>query len=34
MTIGQYAKRERTIITADCRPSLPRFVKMRHDAGE
>ena len=32
-TIGQYAKRERTMITADCRPSLPRFVKMRHDAG-
>lgn len=33
MTIGQYAKRERTMITGDCRPSIPRFVKMRHDAG-
>ncbi len=33
MSIGQYAKRERTLITGDCRPSLPRFVKMRHDAG-
>lgn len=33
MSIGQYAKRERTIVTPDCRPSLPRFVKMRHDAG-
>jgi pyrroloquinoline quinone biosynthesis protein D len=33
MSIGQYAKRERTLITADCRPSLPRFVKLRHDAG-
>lgn len=33
MSIGQYAKRERTIVTGDCRPSLPRFVKMRHDAG-
>ena len=33
MSIGQYAKRERTLITADCRPALPRFVKMRHDAG-
>jgi pyrroloquinoline quinone biosynthesis protein D len=33
MTIGQYAKRERTMITGDCRPSIPRFVKLRHDAG-
>jgi pyrroloquinoline quinone biosynthesis protein D len=33
MSLGQFAKRERTIITGDCRPSLPRFVKMRHDAG-
>lgn len=33
MSIGQYAKRERTMITPECRPSLPRFVKMRHDAG-
>lgn len=33
MSFGQFAKRERTIITAHCRPSLPRFVKMRHDAG-
>ena len=33
MSLGQFAKRERTIITAECRPSLPRFVKMRHDAG-
>ena len=33
MSIGQYAKRERILITGDCRPSLPRFVKMRHDAG-
>jgi pyrroloquinoline quinone biosynthesis protein D len=33
MTIGQYAKRERTMITAECRPSLPRFVKLRRDAG-
>ncbi len=33
MSIGQYAKRERTMITGDCRPSIPRFVKLRHDAG-
>jgi pyrroloquinoline quinone biosynthesis protein D len=33
MSLGQYAKRERTLITGACRPSLPRFVKMRHDAG-
>jgi pyrroloquinoline quinone biosynthesis protein D len=33
MSLGQFAKRERTIITPDCRPSLPRFVKMRRDAG-
>jgi pyrroloquinoline quinone biosynthesis protein D len=33
MSLGQFAKRERTIITGECRPSLPRFVKMRHDAG-
>jgi pyrroloquinoline quinone biosynthesis protein D len=33
MSIGQYAKRERTIITGDCRPSIPRFVKLRHDTG-
>jgi pyrroloquinoline quinone biosynthesis protein D len=33
MSLGQFAKRERTIVTGECRPSLPRFVKMRHDAG-
>jgi pyrroloquinoline quinone biosynthesis protein D len=33
MSIGQYAKRERTMITGGCRPSIPRFVKLRHDAG-
>jgi len=26
-------KRTRAVITGDTRPSLPRFVKMRHDAG-
>lgn len=33
MTMTSFAKRTRSMITAGCRPSLPRFVKLRHDPG-